>query len=171
MNIRDELLADPKFSKYKASIIAAHAALSAANFKELMHCFLADHYRLAQRAAYSVSIASSGNTALIAPYIGVLVSQLKRTDVHDAVVRNSARILQNVTIPDEFHGELMDACFTLIQNRSIPIAIRVFSLTSLFNLSGVYPEIRKELRVIIEESMDYEKPAFRSRAKKILAKI
>lgn len=171
MNIREELLADPKFSKYKASLIAEYAVSSAGMFRELMHCFLADHYRLAQRAAYSISIASSLNPALIIPYIGVLVSQLKRTDVHDAVVRNSVRILQGVAIPDEFHGELMDACFTLILNRSIPIAIRVFSLTTLFNLSGIYPEIRKELRVIIEESIDYEGPAFRSRARKMLAKI
>lgn len=171
MNIKNELLADPYQSKRKATEVALYACTSPETFRELMHSFLSDESRLAQRAAYSVSIAAHSHPELIEPYIGVLISQLKRTDIHFAVIRNSARILQDSHIPDEFHGELMDVSFGLIQNRPVPIAIRAFCLTILYNLSGIYPEIRQELRVIIEELMDYEKPAFRARGKKILTLI
>ncbi|MEO6283640.1 MAG: hypothetical protein ABIN80_02685 [Dyadobacter sp.] len=171
MNIKTELLTDPRHSKLIAMRIATYACTSDAAFKELMHCFLSDDFRLAQRAAYSVSIGSKQKPAAIQPYIGVLVSQLKRTGIHDAVIRNSARVLEDISIPEEFHGELMDACFALVQNRQTAIAIRAFSLTILFNLCKIYPEIKNELRVIIEESMEFETPAFRSRGKKILKYI
>lgn len=104
MNIKDELLADPYQSKRKATQVATYACSSEEAFRELVHCFESDEYRLAQRAAFSVSIAARARPELIQPYIGVLISQLKRTDVHDAIIRNSARILQEVTIPEAFHG-------------------------------------------------------------------
>lgn len=171
MDIRHELLADVYQSKRKALLVAGYACTSPVAFRELMHCFESGEYRLAQRAAYCVGIAADDRPELVEPYIGVLISQLKRTDVHDAIIRNSARILQDVTIPDEFHGELMDAAFALVANRQAAIAIRTFCLTILFNLSNSYPEIRKELRVLIEEAIDYETPAFVSRARKILKRI
>ncbi|SKB95406.1 hypothetical protein [Dyadobacter psychrophilus] len=171
MNIRSALLADPMQSKRRASEVAAYACLDSAHFDELMDCFLSDNFRLAQRAAYSVSIAGSERPDLIEPHIGSLVDQLKRKDIHDAVIRNSARILQEVEVPEELHGRLMDVCFDFIQNRQIAIAIRAFSLTILYNFSRIYPEIKKELRIIIEEALEYEKPAFVSRGKKILKKI
>lgn len=171
MNIKEELLADPYQSKRKATDVAMYACTSGEAFRQLMHCFESDEYRLAQRAAYSVSIATRERPELIRPYIGVLISQLKRNDIHDAVIRNSARILQDISIPDEFHGELMDAAFDMIGNRQIAIAIRTFCLTILFNLSKIYPEIRKELRAFLEGSVEYEPPAFQSRARKILKKI
>jgi hypothetical protein len=171
MHIKDELLADAYQSKWKATQVATYACSSEEAFRELMHCFESDEYRLAQRAAFSLSIASRARPELIQPYIGVLISQLKRTDVHDAIIRNSTRILQEVTIPEAFHGELMDAAFGLVQDRQVAIAIRAFCLTILFNLSKIYPEIKNELRVFIEESIEFEKPAFQSRARKILKRI
>jgi len=65
----------------------------------------------------------------------------------------------------------MDAAFDIIANRQIAIAIRTFCLTILFNLSKIYPEIQKELRVFLEESVEFEQAAFQSRARKILKRI
>lgn len=171
MNIRSTLMADPMQSKRRAAEVAAYACLDSAYFAELMDCFLSDDYRLAQRAAYSVSMAGRERPDLMEPHIGALVDQLERKDIHDAVIRNSVRILQEVEIPEELHGRLMDVCFEFIQNRQVAIAIRAFSLTILYNFSRIYPEIKKELRIIIEEALEYEKPAFVARGKKILKKI
>jgi hypothetical protein len=43
-------------------------------------------------------------------------------------------------------------------------------LTILSNLSKEHPDILAELKLIIEEQWEHSTPAFRSRAKKILAK-
>jgi hypothetical protein len=41
----------------------------------------------------------------------------------------------------------------------------------LFRLSKTYPEIRAELKLIIEDHWDNETIAFRSRGKKILSEL
>ncbi|MCF0050066.1 hypothetical protein LXM25_08370 [Dyadobacter sp. LJ53] len=164
-------MADPIQSKRRAAEVAAYACLDPAHFAELMQCFLSDDFRLAQRAAYSVGMAGRQRPDLMVPHIGSLVDQLERKDIHDAVIRNSVRILQEVKIPEDLHGRVMDVCFEFIQNRQAAIAIRAFSLTVLYNFSKIYPEIKNELGIIIEEAMEFETHAFRARGKKILANI
>jgi hypothetical protein len=97
MVIHDEILREP--SKANALKIAAYACSSPANFKALMKCFMADEYRLAQRAAWSVSWAARKHPGMITPYIKDLVSQLSKAGVHDAVKRNSLRVLEEIEIP------------------------------------------------------------------------
>lgn len=169
MNIREEILKE--HSKEQALKIATYACASQKNFKELMKCFMSDEYRLAQRAAWSVSWAARKQPEMIRPYIKDLVSQMQRTDIHPAVVRNSVRVLEQIEIPEKFHGEVMNTCFGFVEDPSTPIAIKAFSLTTLFNLSHQYPEIRQELKLIIEERWETETAAFRARGKRILKEM
>jgi hypothetical protein len=171
MNIKAELLGDERQSKHKATLVARYASSSEQAFGELMDCFLSDEKVLAQRAAYSLGIASRNNPDLVKPYIGTLVKQLSRTDVHDAIMRNSARILETAVIPEEFHAELIDTTLKIIQDRQSAIAIRAFSLTILYNLSRIYPELKSELKFVIEDRIEFESAAFKSRARKILNRI
>lgn len=169
MNLREEILKE--HSRPQALKIAGYACASKKNFKELMQCFLDEEYRLSQRAAWSVSWAARKKPEMISPHIKDLVSVLNKKNVHDAVIRNSVRVLQEIEIPEEFHGEVMDACFRFIEKPATPVAIKVFSLTTLFNLSKYYPEIKPELKLIIEDCREHETAAFKSRAKKILSKL
>ncbi|MCW3106616.1 MAG: hypothetical protein JWQ09_1122 [Segetibacter sp.] len=169
MIIREELLKE--HSLQNTLKIVDFACTSTDNFSQLMQCFLCNEYRVAQRAAWAVSYVASKKSSFIQNYIKDLVDQLSRKDVHNAVIRNSVRILQQIDIPAEYHGEVMNACFTFIENHDTPIAIKAFSLTTLNNLSKIYPEITQELKLIIEERWDIETPAFKSRAKQILSRM
>lgn len=167
MITRDEILKE--HTRTHALKIASYACASENNFKELMKCFMANDYRIAQRAAWSVSWAAIKKPEMIEPYIKDLVSQMQRTDIHAAVIRNSVRVLEQINIPEKFHGAMMNTCFGFIETPSTPAAIKAFSLTILFNLSHQYPGITQELKLIIEERWDTETAAFRSRGKKILS--
>lgn len=169
MNIRDEI--EKEHSKKQALRIANYAVQNKQQFKELMSCYTHEDYRLSQRAAWSVSRAAKNKPEMIAPYINVLVKRLQEPNVHPAVICNAVSILEDINIPEQFHGEIMNACFGFIETPSTPAAIKAFSLTVLFNLSQQYPEIKPELKLIIEERWDTETAAFRSRGKKILKKI
>lgn len=96
MNIRAELLKE--HSKEQAQKISDYACSSKENFEELIQCFLDKEYRVAQRAAWSVSIAAKQKREIIQPYITTLVAQLQNKQAHDAVIRNSVRILQQIEI-------------------------------------------------------------------------
>jgi hypothetical protein len=171
MNIREELLADKTQSKEMALRVRDYACASTTHFSELMACFVSDDDTLAKRAAWTVRWAAHSRPELMMPHVGLLVKQLKRADVPAAVIRNSLKILEDVIIPVEYDGEVMGACFKLVSDRKSPIAVKAFSLTLLFNLTKRYPEIKNELRIIIEENMELETAAFRSRGRKILAAI
>lgn len=171
MNIKAALLEDAVQNRNRALSVADYASSDKKYFKELMQCFLSNDYRLAQRAAWSVSWAAINKPAMIQPYIKDLVAQLTRTDVHDAVIRNSARVLQDISIPEKYHGVLMNACFALIEKHETPAAIKAFSLTILYTLSERYPEIKAELQLIINERWPHETAAFRSRGGKILKNL
>lgn len=169
MNLREEILKE--HSKSHALKIAAYACSSKGNFKELMKCFLDGEYRLAQRAAWSVSWAARKKPEMVFPHIKDIVSVLHKKNVHNAVIRNAVRVLQEIDIPEQYHGEVMDACFQFIEKPSTAVAIKAFSLTTLSNLSEHYPEIKPELKLIIEDGWEHETPAFRARARKILARL
>ena len=87
------------------------------------------------------------------------------------MIRNSIRVLEAIDIPEKFHGDVMNVCFQFIETPATPIAIKAFSLTTLFNLSKTYPEIKLELKLIIEERRDTETAAFKSRGRKIWSKL
>lgn len=171
MNIAERLLEDKVYSKTGILTVAKYACTSPARFEELVQCFLANEYKLAQRAAWCLGWAAKMKKEMIAPHIATLVAQLQRKDVHFAVLRNSMRILEMITIPEALHGDVMNACFAFIEDYETPAAIKAFSLTTLFNLTKHYPEIKPELKLIIEDRLDNESAAFKSRAKKILKSL
>ena len=171
MDLRKKILEQKVYSKDQASAVSEYACLSAERFAKLMQCFLSNQYRLAQRAAWSVNWAAKQKPDVIEPYIKDLIAQLPRKDVHDAVIRNSVRILQQIKIPESLHGELMNHCFAFIESNSTPVAIKAFSLTTLFNLSKSYPEIKNELQLLIEERWNHETAAFKNRGSKILKEL
>ena len=151
--------------------IADWACASRRNFRELMDCFMDKEYRVAQRAAWSVSWAAKQRPEMVMPYLETIVRQMQRSDVPDSVKRNAVRILEAIAIPEKLHGEVMNACFGFIEDPATAVAIKAFSLTTLFHLSKQYPEIISELKLVIEERWEHESAAFKSRGRKILAAL
>jgi hypothetical protein len=137
-------------------------------FAELINLFFKGEYRITQRAAWPMSYCVRRHPELILPYFKLLLDNLARKDIHIAVIRNTVRLLQDVDIPKRYHGRVMSTCFEFIQSPETPIAVKAFSLTILSHLAVDYPEIRRELKLIIEEQWEHATPAFRSRARRIL---
>ncbi|MBS1660637.1 MAG: hypothetical protein JST68_06260 [Bacteroidetes bacterium] len=134
----------------------------------LIRLFFEGEYRITQRAAWPLSYCVRNHPGLIGPYFKRLLDNLQRKDIHVAVIRNTVRLLQDVAIPKKHQGRVMSICFDFIQSPETPIAVKAFSLTILSNLSVDYPEIKTELRLIIEDQYEHSTAAFRSRAKKVL---
>lgn len=167
MNLREELLVDN--SKAQAEKIADWAISNSKKLSELMQTFLYDEYRVVQRAAHAIDKIVDTKPQILQPYYEVMVKRLQNDDIPDAVKRNVLRTFQNVEIPEPLHGELMNICFDLLTDLNQPIAIHVFAMTVLDNLSNHYPEIKQELNLILTERLQQKASAgFRSRAKKIL---
>ena len=136
----------------------------------LVKLFFKGDYRLTQHAAWPLSYCVRLYPDLAKPYFRKFIDQLSDESAHLAAKRNIVRLLQFVEIPKRYQGKLMDNCFRFISDPEEAIAVKAFSLTILDKLSNSYPEILPEIKSVIEARWEYETPAFRSRAKKILSK-
>jgi hypothetical protein len=165
MNIRSEILKE--HSKKQTIKIAAYVGNNAKRFSELMSIFFKDEHLITQRSAWVVSYCVQAHPELIKPYLKEIVTYLQKP-VHDAVKRNIVRILQNMEIPKGLRGRLANSCFHLLSSPKEAVAIKVFSMSVLFNLSKTEPGLSNELRIIIEDQLPYASAGFLSRGKKIL---
>jgi hypothetical protein len=158
-------------SKRQTDRIVAYIGDDKERFATLIQLFFTGEYRITQRAAWPLSYCVRRHPGLIGPYYRQLLDNLGRKDIHVAVIRNTVRLLQDVNIPKRWHGRVMSICFDFVADAETPIAVKAFALTILANLSGDYPEIRGELKLIIEAQWEHATPAFRSRARRILKEL
>ncbi len=166
MDLRQTVMAE--HSKANCNAIVKWVGTSQKRFDELFYLFLNSEYRINQRTAWPLSYCVIDHPDFISKHFSKLVKNLHKPGIHDSVKRNTVRLLQHIDIPKKFHGEIMDICFHYIGSTDEPAAIKAFSLSILQNLSKYYPEIRNEIRLIIEERWQYETAAFHSRARKFL---
>lgn len=166
MNLQKALLKE--HSKAQTDRIVNWVGKDKKRFAELMRLFFIGEYRLTQRTAWPMSYCVINYPELIKPYYPKLIRLLKEPGIHDAVTRNIVRMLQEVEIPEKYQGEIMTICFDFVSNPNAPVAVKAFSLTILEHLASKYHEIIPELKLIIEERWEHEKPAFRQRAKRII---
>ena len=166
MDLHEEILKE--HSKAQCDKIVRYVGKDPKKFAVLMKLFLGNEYRVTQRAGWPLSYCVEAHPELIKPWFKQILTLLQKPGVHNAVQRNIVRLLQHVDIPKRHHGQIMSICFDFIASNDTAVAIKAFSLTILEHLSKEYPEIKPELKLIIEERWPYETAAFRSRAKKIL---
>ena len=166
MNLREEILKE--HSKAQCSKLVKWVGSSQQHFDELFYLFLNDEYRVIQRAAWPVSYCAMAHPSFINKHWNKLIKNLQKPNLHDAVKRNSIRLLQDMKIPEKNHGEVMNICFTFLESSTEALAVKVFSMTVLGNLAKLYPEIKPELKLLIEDQLSYQSAGFKSRAKKVL---
>jgi len=165
VNLRKEILKE--HSKAQCTKIVKWVGSSQRRFDELFNLFLNDEYRVVQRAAWPVSYCVIAHPAFINKNWKKLINNLKKPKLHDAVKRNSIRLMQDIEIPAKYQGEIMDICFKYLESPTEPLAVKVFSMTVLGNLTKKYPEIIPELKLIIEDQLPHQTAGFKSRAKKL----
>jgi hypothetical protein len=137
-------------------------------FAELMEVFFDGNTRKNQYAASIMIHCVDKWKYLLNPYLERLILNLQKPNLHDAIKRNTVRVLQDVEIPENLHGTMADIAFSYLQNSAEAVAIKVFSMTIIDNLTKKYPELKDELCFILEEQMPFQSAGFRSRAGKIL---
>lgn len=169
MKLREEILKE--HSKAQCSRIVQWVGKDQKRFDELFSLFLNDEYRVVQRAGWPISYCVQKYPKFIQKHFAGLIKNLRKPNLHNAVKRNTVRLLQYTNVPEKFQGDIMDICFTYICTPEEAAAVKAFSLTVLQNLARQYPDIRNELKIIIEERWDYESVAFKSRAKKLLKEL
>jgi hypothetical protein len=123
------------------------------------------------RAAWAMSYIACDQPSLLKYHWDTFVYLLVSKNTSGPVKRNITRFMQEVDIPEKYHGKITHRCFELVNDPQEEIAIRAFAMTVLGNLVSQYPEIANELKLSIEELLPYASSGLKNRAGKILQKI
>lgn len=166
MDIRGALL--DEHSKRRTMAVVEYIGGDPERFARLMDVFFAGEYRTTQRAAWPLNYCAERNPELIYPYLDRLVDLLARKDVHNAVRRNIARLLQYIKIPEHLRGKVFSRCVDLVDDAGEPVAVRVFALTVAAEIAKPEPDLTGELKLIVEKHLSHTTPAFGARARRIL---
>jgi hypothetical protein len=169
MNIVQEILRE--HSRTMRDKIVGYVGRSPSRFAELVKVFMAGPYRVTQRAAWPLSFCVEQHPALIKPHLKALIQNLGKPGQHASVKRNTIRLLQFIDIPKALRGAAANVCFKFLADTREPIAVRVFCMTVLANLSKAEPGLKQEVRLLIEDQLPSASAAMRSRANKILKEL
>lgn len=157
-------------SKAHTDKIVRYVGANQSRFNRLITIFLDGSYQITQRAAWPLSYCVRNHPSLIEDHYGPVLKILARPDIHDAVKRNVMRLLQYVDLPHQYQGKVIERCFALMNPREA-VAIRVFAMTVLANLSKQHPDLKQELKLVIEDQLPFATAAYLSRSKKILRQL
>jgi hypothetical protein len=140
-------------------------------FSVLVDVALAGEAQYAQRASRIVCICSSRFPELFQPHCSRVIRGLKNNHSEGAI-RNFLKIIAEVPLKltNRDKSTLINVCFDFLESGKYPVAILVFSMEVLFNLSREIPEIGEELFRILEDQLPGASAGYRSRARRILEK-
>ncbi len=158
-------------SRANCDVIVNWIGASQKRFNQLFHLFINGKPLVIQRAAWPLSYAVRQHPHFIDKHFGSLLDNLSRPGIHNAIRRNTMRLLQDVPIPEQYQGQVMDISFNYIIDPKEKVAVKAFSLTVLGNMLQQYPEIGPEIKLIIEDQWEHQTAAFYSRAKKLLNQL
>ena len=125
-SLKEEILKE--HSKTQCNKIVAWVGSDQQRFDRLFYLFLHEEPRITQRAAWSLSYCASAHPEFITKWFPELIKNLSRPALHDAVKRNTVRILQKVDIPEKYQGAVMDICFQYVESPTEAVAIKAFSV-------------------------------------------
>lgn len=168
MNLREEILLD--HSKEHSVKIADWIGQDKKRFRQLMDLFLADEFIVVQRSAWIMSICTDKYPELSFPYLKQMIKHCYKEGIHVAVKRNVTRVLAQINIPKDLQEEAMSLCFGLLTDPKETVAVRCWSMDILTQISADYPEIRNEIKHIIEDALEYQEvtAGFISKAERTL---
>jgi len=168
MNLSEQLMAEN--SRRNTDYIAQHIGNNPDLFRDLINVLFGKKPSLSNHASWVVTAITDLHPEQLKPYLKKIIDRIEKFD-HTGIHRSLLRSLAKMNIPEALQGKLFDICYRWLQSRVEPPAVKVHCMQILFNLSENEPDLRKEIKLIIEELTDHESAAIKSRSRQLMKKM
>jgi hypothetical protein len=168
-NIEDQLVDS---SRIIADMAVRNIGNSQDLFDEAIRLMLVDKYPISMRSARVVQLVAEKHPNLLRPHVNTIISALTNSKV-DGVKRCILKVLAETPVymsEDDFGG-LADICFNFAEDENEAIAIRAFAIDILLQVVKKYPEIKPELKAILESILPIGSKGLKNKSIKILRKL
>lgn len=168
MDIEKALLKPKHLQKEVAEQIARSVSGTKKDFTDLLSLIASDNVALCKRAAWCFSLAAKLKPDWTDECQEQLVALLSKNNPQDALLRNTLRILRDCQLHRDLYDQLAYYCFEFVQDPAMPIAIRAFAMHILGQIGQALPEIRPEVKAIIEFHFEQGAAGLKSSGKSVL---
>ena len=126
------------------------------NYVELIKLFTHPNPKVSMQAAWVHIHCADIDKMGMQLCVNELAKVLNHTNLTDSVIRCVLRTLyKRVKIPEDLHSKLIDKCIAYITDESQSIAVKAFSVHLLTKLVKSYPELKREISLIVNPLLDY----------------
>ncbi len=153
--------------------IAASAVSNPLFFRKLLDFTDGDDARLVFRSSWALVKTCEQSPELFTPFLGLIVEKLFTT-TNGSAERSFLKILQlkgTSSLDEDLQGRLVDHCFSLIRSRSSAIAVKVYSMDVLYEISQRYAGLTNELAGIPAMLPDDAPAGVKAKCREIIRKL
>lgn len=169
MNFKEALSHDS--SRSMIETIADAVGSNTSYFAEVLGIAVTAKDMSSSRAARVLDLCTEKNPKLGMDFANeIAVKLMKLTD--GRIKRSLCRIMtRHLPNDDEVLGYFINFAFEQIGSTKAPVALKVYAMQALFNISKQIPDIKNELIGIIEEGIPKNTPAFAGRGRILLKEM
>ena len=139
---------------------------------ELVAIAFGNDLKLSNRAIWVLQHCSDLENDTIKPYLNELILKLSTIPLSDMFKRCVLKICLNNDIPEKHQIAVLEICYLILNNPHEAIAIRSLCMPIIYNISKPYPELLKELTLVLKNILLEETtPALLAKARIVLKKI
>lgn len=123
------------------------------------------------RAAWIADKINDRKPELIRPFINDIIIRLN-SETSSSKKRQFLKLISLHPIPEEHYSFLLDYCIHCFTSTGEPIAVKVFAMQVLYNISEIEPELKPELLSTIHLEIELHPSAgIKSRGTKLLKQL
>lgn len=160
-------------SMKEADWIATSAIDNPAIFGKLLEYSFSDDKKLAFHASWTLTKVCDKYPEIIFPYLAEIIESLDKID-NESAQRSFLRIISLTSmsrIGTKHHGILAEHCFSALRSGFSAIAIKAYSMETLYKLALIYPELANELSATINILQGDGSAGIIARGRMILKKL
>jgi len=168
MDLAAQLLGE--LSRRNADYLALYIGDDQYKFRELMEFVFQGKEPLSFRAAWVATLIADKHKNWCVPYLEPIILNLEKFE-HTGTSRSLLRMMSDMVIPEILQGRLYDICYRWLLDRHTAVAVKVYCMQIMYNISVAEPDLRHELRILLDELTDDESPGIRSRSRQLMRKL
>jgi len=157
-------------SGIEKELIIREVGNSERQFSSLLNLALNDKDPVGWRAAWILDGAAEVKPGLVPKHIPQIVHKLPSIK-SSGTIRSLLRMLCRYNIPEEEQGLLIDLCFKYMVSELYPVAVKVHAMQIIYNHCLLYPELKDELRTVIEDQVSNNSVGFMARGRRIIRQL
>jgi hypothetical protein len=124
-----------------------------AKLNELLSIFLGGEKKIAHRAAWALQHVAENKPELIVPHFKDLLKKLAIPNQHTSIYRSIFKCFQESEIPEKYVAQIFDASLIFMMSEIQEAAVRAYAITTASNICKTYPELKSELKLVLNEMM------------------